>query len=329
MGFKEDFRYNKTGFCQRINALTQCSTPYLFMVNYELDEFIIIPEANWHEQPVLFNFRGKKNYPTELVSNHKITLNSTPITLQEYQVAFDNVMAHLNYGNSFLLNLTVKTPIENIDLKEAFFANRQPYRLLSPDSFVVFSPESFIRIENNTIKTFPMKGTINADIPNACSIILNNKKEAAEHATIVDLMRNDLSRIATEVTVTNYRYIDKIETHHQNLLQVSSEISGKMPFAWQNKFGELLLKLLPAGSICGAPKDKTLHIIKEAEKRPRGFYTGVMGLFDGENIDSAVMIRYIEQDNEHSFYRSGGGITNQSTLEDEYHECINKIYIPR
>lgn len=329
MGFKEQFRYNKKGFCELINKLSAESIPYVFLVNYELDDFIIIPKKEWSNQSILFNFRGVKNYSKELVTNYNITLKSHPVSVTDYKTAFDNVMSHLNYGNSFLLNLTVKTPINDIELKDVFFANRQPYRFLSADNFVVFSPEPFIRIENNTIKTFPMKGTINANIPNAESTILNNQKESAEHATIVDLMRNDLSRIASEVTVSKYRYIDKIITNQHNLLQVSSEISGKLPHGWQNNFGHLLFNLLPAGSICGAPKLKTLEIIKEAEVIPRGFYTGIMGIFDGKNIDSAVMIRYIEQDNNHTYYRSGGGITNQSILEDEYNEVINKIYIPR
>lgn len=329
MGFKKHFRFTKEGFCRRISQLSREANPYIFLVNYELNEFIVIPETDWKSEKFLFNFRGLRNYTEDLVSDQNITLASHPISKSTYKLAFDKVMAHLNYGNSFLLNLTVKTPINPIDLQKVFFANSQPYRFLSPGNFVVFSPESFIRTEGNIIKTFPMKGTIDADQPNAESLIINNKKEAAEHATIVDLMRNDLSQIASEVKVTNYRYIDRIETRHQNLLQVSSEISGKLPHGWQNNFGDLLLKLLPAGSICGAPKAKTLDIISEAETIPRGFYTGVMGIFNGTDIDSAVMIRYIEQDNNCTFYRSGGGITNQSNLEDEYNEVINKIYIPR
>lgn len=330
MGFKKSYKYSKESFCKKLGVLTQQSVPYLFMVNYELTEFIIIPQDEWKESALLFNLRGKKNYNNEPASPSPIPeILASPIPINDYKRGFENVLSHLNYGNSFLLNLTVRTPIEPIDFKETFFANSQPYRFLLDNEFIVFSPEAFIRIENDIIKTFPMKGTIDADISNARELILQNKKESAEHATIVDLMRNDLSMIASKVEVTRYRYIEEIKTRSRNLLQVSSEITGELPDGWQLQFGNILLSLLPAGSICGAPKSKTLKIISESEVIPRNFYTGIMGIFDGSNIDSAVMIRFIEKDKTGTYYRSGGGITNQSTLEEEYNEMINKIYIPR
>lgn len=88
------------------------------------------------------------------------------------------------------------------------------------------------------------------------------------------------------------------------------------------------MKLLPAGSITGAPKLKTTALIKEVEQNPRGYYTGVFGLFDGRKLESAVNIRFIEKQDQFYYYRSGGGITHLSTLEDEYEELFKKIYIP-
>jgi para-aminobenzoate synthetase component 1 len=85
--------------------------------------------------------------------------------------------------------------------------------------------------------------------------------------------------------------------------------------------------LLPAGSISGAPKKRTLEIIREAEGEPRGYYTGVFGIFDGQNLDSAVMIRFIEQSEKGLLYRSGGGITNLSQPEAEYQEMLDKVYL--
>ena len=86
--------------------------------------------------------------------------------------------------------------------------------------------------------------------------------------------------------------------------------------------------MLPAGSICGAPKNKTVSIIKKVEQGPRGYYTGIFGYFDGENLDSAVNIRYLEKKENQLLYRSGGGITFLSNLESEYNELIEKIYVP-
>ena len=86
--------------------------------------------------------------------------------------------------------------------------------------------------------------------------------------------------------------------------------------------------MLPAGSICGAPKEKTVSIIQEVEQEKRGYYTGIFGFFDGENLDSAVNIRYLEKHQSEIRYRSGGGITSLSNLESEYNELIEKIYVP-
>jgi para-aminobenzoate synthetase component 1 len=173
-----------------------------------------------------------------------------------------------------------------------------------------------------------MKGTIDASLPDAERIILDDYKEKAEHATIVDLIRNDLSRVADEVEVKRYRYVERLTTHHKDLLQVSSEISGKLPDGFRRQLGDILFSMLPAGSICGAPKPKTLEIIEHAEGYERDFYTGIFGWFDGRNFDSAVMIRFAEPASDGLTFKSGGGITSQSDLEKEYEELVHKVYVP-
>jgi para-aminobenzoate synthetase component I len=85
---------------------------------------------------------------------------------------------------------------------------------------------------------------------------------------------------------------------------------------------------LPAGSICGAPKKKTIDLIQSAENHERGYYTGVFGCFDGENLHSGVMIRFIEKTSDGLVYKSGGGITHLSHPKEEYNEMIKKIYVP-
>ena len=128
-----------------------------------------------------------------------------------------------------------------------------------------------------------MKGTIDASIPQAEEKIIGDKKEFSEHVTIVDLIRNDLSQVASSVSVTRFRYIDEIRTDAKTLLQVSSEIVGDLDGPYLSNLGDILVKLLPAGSVCGAPKPKTLEIIKSVEDGKRGYYTGVFGVFDGNN----------------------------------------------
>ena len=111
-------------------------------------------------------------------------------------------------------------------------------------------------------------------------------------------------------------------------MQVRSEVKGQLSEGWQQSLGDILFSLLPAGSITGAPKRKTVQIIHEAETYQRGFYTGVMGVFNGETLDSAVMIRFIEQTKNGFFFKSGGGITAKSECAKEYEEINQKIYIP-
>jgi para-aminobenzoate synthetase component 1 len=173
-----------------------------------------------------------------------------------------------------------------------------------------------------------MKGTIDAAVPNAAQRILDDEKERAEHTTIVDLIRNDLSQVATRVTVNRFRYLDELRTSHKNLLQVSSEIVGELPDDYLSRLGSIFVTLLPAGSVSGAPKVKTLEIIRQAEGEKRGYYTGIFGYFNGQQLDSGVMIRFLENQDGTYYYRSGGGITTQSQVDAEYQETIDKVYVP-
>jgi len=173
-----------------------------------------------------------------------------------------------------------------------------------------------------------MKGTIDASIPNAKEIILNDIKESAEHTMIVDLMRNDLNIVATKTTVENFRYIDKIKAGDKELLQVSSKIEATLPNNWHKNLGNILDKLTPAGSITGTPKRKTIELIDKIEPQIRGLYTGVFGIYDGKNMQSAVMIRAITKEQSTLHYHSGGGITIDSNPQMEYQEMLDKVYLP-
>ena len=239
------------------------------------------------------------------------------------------MIEHIHYGNSFLLNLTFPSQIEsNYTPEEIFVSSKAPYKMLVKNKLVVFSPERFVCIQGVTITSNPMKGTIDSNIPGAYQLLASDQKEDAEHNTIVDLIRNDLSTIASNVRVKRFKYIEKLRTNQGELLQMSSEITGKLPEDYKASLGDRLFNLLPAGSICGAPKRKTLEIIKEVEGYERGFYTGIFGYFDGHNLDSAVAIRYIEKQNDQLIFKSGGGITFQSNWKKEFEELQKKVYVP-
>ena len=253
-------------------------------------------------------------------------LTKQPIDLAGYQVKFHQVMDALHKGDSFLMNLTIPTPVQNkLDFQTYFDHAKSKYVIWLKKQFIAFSPETFIQIENGKIATFPMKGTIDANLPNAKELLLNDPKEFAEHATIVDLLRNDLSKVSSKVKVTNFRYYEEIQTQNGVIGQVSSVIEGELPLDYASRIGRILYDLLPAGSVSGAPKKKTAELIASIEGSDRGYYTGIAGYFDGVNLDSCVLIRYLSADN---VYHSGGGITFQSDMASEYQEMINKVYVP-
>lgn len=313
-----------------MNALGQQRIPFLFAVDFEMEKPWIIPVSQINPEEILFDVCGITNATKEIgAAMRGSSLEKFPLSFDQYKQKFDIVYEGLAYGDSYLTNLTIKTEISvPCALKDIFFNSYAPYKLWCKDQFLVFSPETFIRINNGEIFSFPMKGTIDASIPNAKDSILRDQKELAEHVTIVDLIRNDLSQVASDVVVTRFRYIDEIRTNNKNLLQVSSEIKGRLPQGWEGRLGDVLVKLLPAGSVSGAPKNKTVEIIRDAEKEKRGYYTGVFGYFNGHALDSGVMIRFIEKQGEKYFYRSGGGITTQSVVTSEYQEAIDKVYVP-
>ena len=312
-----------------MNTYGKKKIPFLFIVDFEMEQPIILRFNEINSSNLLFNINGIKNYKEEQLSIKPVLFDRYPVSFDTYRKAFDNVISELNAGNTYLLNLTFPTKIEtNLSLREIFYRSNAKYKLIYNDKFVVFSPETFVVIDGGIISAFPMKGTIDADIENAREMILQDKKETAEHNTIVDLIRNDLNTVARGVSVNNFRYIEKIETNYKSLLQVSSEVSGRLDDNYFEKIGEIIFSMLPAGSITGAPKKKTIEIIKQNEPYRRGYYTGVFGYFDGNKLESAVMIRFIENTGEGLIFKSGGGITSMSNCESEYQEMIDKVYVP-
>ncbi len=312
-----------------MNDLGDKGSPFIFIIDFEMQQPMVYSLDNIPND-IYYKFNAIKNYSVASTSSlRELEFRKTPISLEQYGRSFDQVAQEIQAGNSFLLNLTFPTKIDsNYSLLELFKVSLAKYKLYFRNTFIVFSPETFVKIIDGKIFTHPMKGTIDASIPQAAEIILQDTKETAEHFTIVDLLRNDLSQVAKKVKVKRFRYIDEIQTNTKKLLQVSSEIEGELPHNFMSHIGDIFYKLLPAGSISGAPKRKTIEIIQQNEQGPRGYYTGVMGIFDGKNVDSAVMIRYIEKEDDELYYRSGCGITFMSDAASEYQEMIDKVYVP-
>ena len=379
----------KQEIIDKINRLASQDEPFLFVINYQGDKAFIRLLSDINPEECLFDFEGRGNLShvwketwKEETSEKEIsetTWQIEPPLYEDYERSFNIVKSNIMAGNSYLTNLTCRVPVScNLSLEEIFHRAKGKYKLLlrrkrtqaedkahlkeenieeNLTPFVCFSPETFVRIKGGRIYSYPMKGTLDASLPDAKKQLMEDRKEAAEHATIVDLIRNDLSRVAEDVRVDKYRYIDVLHTNKGNILQTSSEISGRLPEDYPHHLGEILDAQLPAGSITGAPKDKTMQIIQEAEGYDRGFYTGIMGIYDQGELNSAVMIRFIEEetspvdfetDGEKNFkakegkasegkepkasrelyFKAGGGITSKSDCQREYEEVIQKIYLP-
>jgi len=323
---QNDWLDRKSGF-EAIDRLGRSGTPFLFILSYDKNR-IFARAIEALPTDIHFKCGGMRNdHPQkERLSAH---LSAEPIDFESYARALGEVQEEIRAGNTYLLNLTFRTPITtDLTLEAIYHAARSTCKLYFRDQFICFSPERFVEIRGDTISAFPMKGTIEASLPDAEATILSNPKEMAEHVMIVDLMRNDLSIVAKEVHVEAFRYVDRIRAGRKRLLQISSRINGTLPPNWQDHIGEILERLTPAGSITGTPKRSTMEIIRRVEGYERGFYTGVFGIFDGSALHSAVMIRFIEKEGERLFYKSGGGITLDSDPQSEYAELLDKIYLP-
>lgn len=316
-----------SSWTEKANFFGARKLPFVFLIDFEAGNAEIFTFHEALEKGIRWSFPdGHRSVP---VPQHPpaIQLEKYPISLEEYDQKFQQVMSALQYGDSFLTNLTVSTPIKtNLGLLDIYRFANAPFKVYWPDKFVVFSPERFVKIQSGKIYTYPMKGTIKDE--KGAEQLLSNIKEQEEKATVVDLMRNDLAMNSRDVQVERFRYAEAIQTDRGKIWQTSSKISGRLPSFFHEKIGSIIASMLPAGSISGAPKKRTVEIIQESEGEPRGWYTGVCGYYDGADLDSAVMIRFIEKTDKGLVFRSGGGITAKSTADQEYQEMIDKIYVP-
>lgn len=322
--------YSYAELRERMNAMGRRRQPFLWGIDFMCERGFLLDDP-YKESDILWNINGKGNYGDAAATPPPSMRILQAISRKEYRDMFATVRHGLLRGDSFLTNLTAPTLISlKGSLKDVFLHSRAPFRLLIGDEFVCFSPEPFVRIKGNMISTFPMKGTADASLPDAEKLLMENYKELSEHFTITDLMRNDLNSIAEDVEVARFRYVERIPTASGEILQTSSEIRGRIPEGREFDFGDIILPLLPAGSITGAPKRATVDLILKAESAPRGWYTGVFGFFDGSEMQSAVMIRCVSRSADGSLhFHSGGGITVNSDADAEYDELIAKVYLTR
>lgn len=188
------------------------------------------------------------------------------------------------------------------------------------------SPETLVKLQNGTLETFPIAGTMprgrtELEDKQLEQRLAHDEKELAEHNMLVDLGRNDLGKISEfgSVKVTSFHKIEKFS----HVMHITSTVQGKI----RQKFDALdaVSAALPAGTLSGAPKIRAIEILHELEKSPRGIYGGAVGYLDfSGNMDVCIGIRMAVAKQGKVFVRSGGGVVKDSVPQNEYQETVNK-----
>ena len=200
-----------------------------------------------------------------------------------------------------------------------FFYDYGDYKLMGS------SPEAQLLISNGKATLHPIAGTFRRTGDDdkdhlAAELLMGDKKENAEHVMLVDLARNDLSRLCDEVSVAHYKDIQ----YFSHVIHLVSEVTGKVRED-ANPF-ELLAKTFPAGTLSGAPKFKAMELINSFEPDSRNYYGGAIGFigFDG-SCNHAIMIRTFLSKNNTLIYQAGAGVVAASQPESELQEVNNKL----
>jgi len=265
------------------------------------------------------------------------TLNwQSDFTKEAYLDGVQKVIDYIKAGDIFQANFTQRF---RADLPQNFniFSLYQNLRKNNPAPFSAFlnfkdfciassSPERFLKLENNHVETRPIKGTRprdndpGQDLRNAQELS-NSEKDMAENTMIVDLLRNDISKVCKphSVDVPKLCEVQSFASVHHLVSTVVGELDG------QQTAIDLLQGCFPGGSITGAPKVRAMEIISELEPCPRGVYCGAIGYigFDG-TMDTNIVIRTLVFKKGQVCVQVGGGIVADSQPENEYDETLDK-----
>lgn len=279
-------------------------------------------------------FNSYNIYKTK--NTKKLLLNPTPcVNFCEYSNAIKKIKEEIAKGNTYEVNYTYDFDVlfdgDELDLFNFLLSKQKtPYNFYIKnqyDTVLSFSPELFFEMQNNHILTKPMKGTIHRgkdkkEDKNLIEFLKNDIKNRAENVMIVDLLRNDLGRIAKVGTV-NVSKLFEIETH-KTLHQMTSQIEADLKE--NTTFFDIFKAIFPCGSITGAPKISTMKVISDVEKGERNIYCGAIGMISPKETIFSVPIRILQKTNEQNNfkYRVGGAIVWDSNAQDEWEETLTK-----
>ena len=288
------------------------------------------------EAKEVFDFTFYSNTQNTTSEPEKIEIQSK-ISKSEYIQSVEKLKEHIRKGDIYEINFCQEFFAENVLINTA-----EIYRNLNAISgapFAAFckfdehylmcaSPERFLQKRGNSLISQPIKGTIkrseNKEIDKQLkNELLHNEKEKSENVMIVDLVRNDLSRIAKKgtVRVDELFGIYSFKQVHQMISTVSCEIENALSFA------DILKSMFPMGSMTGAPKISAMKLIEQYESTKRGLYSGAVGYISPEgDFDFNVVIRSILYNSENKYlsFMVGSAITDKAEAEQEYEECLLK-----
>lgn len=271
-------------------------------------------------------------------SNKLSTLNLYPrISKQKYLSSVGKIQDHIKRGDIYEINFCQEyyNHFQIDPYKVYFLMNKR-----SPSPFATFfkykdkyllssSPERFLKKENSLIISQPMKGTSEKGLNlkedhDLKKRLAESIKENSENIMIVDLVRNDLSKIARarSVKVEELCGIYSYPFVHQMISTITAQLNT-------TEFSEIIKATFPMGSMTGAPKIEAMKIIEEYESMKRGLYSGAVGyIAPGMNFDFNVVIRSIQYNAQNNYlsYLVGSAITSLSDAEKEYEECLTKVY---
>ncbi len=279
-------------------------------------------------------YEDYKSFKPEKVKNSLLATKPL-VTENEYTQALNKIKSDIAHGITYEVNYTYPTEVfsnlTEFELYQTLLENQTtPYNTFIKNDYetlLSFSPELFFTIKDNKITTKPMKGTVKRgttpelDKQNI-EFLRNDIKNKAENVMIVDLLRNDLSRVAKTGTV-NVEKLFEIETHktvHQMTSTISAELKGGTTLY------DIFESIFPCGSITGAPKVSTMRVIDKVESFERGIYCGAIGFISPDETVFSVPIRILQKPSNKNSYlcHTGGAIVWDSDIQDEWEETFIK-----
>lgn len=330
--------FDSTSFKDAVTTVEELAKKYYVLgyIRYEAKDVFL--NKNVSSMLPLLYFEAYKDFePYSPQACKDADIEAAPdITFEQYEKALVTIKNEIAQGNTYEVNYTydwtVKSKASSLDVYNTLLKRQKtPYNTFIQNSYetlLSFSPELFFEQIGRNILTKPMKGTIHRgkteeEDQKNIEFLKNDIKNRAENVMIVDLLRNDLGRIAKTGTV-NVPALFEIETH-KTLHQMTSTITAELKD--DTSLYDVLEAIFPCGSITGAPKISTMEIIDRVETGKRNIYCGAIGFLSPQKSVFSVPIRILQKQNSEEAYkyRVGGAIVWDSDIKDEWEETITKM----